>query len=78
MQVWILDPRTLAVIDQQKVFDSQKLFDPNTPMGMPTAEFMAARFTAVVEKSIGRAVDDTVLRGKVETEVREVRPDEGR
>lgn len=78
VQLWVLDPGTLAVIDQQKVFDSQKLFDPNAPMGMPTAEFVAARFTAVVRKSIGRAVDDTVLRGNVETEVREVRPDEGR
>ena len=77
VQVWILDPRTLAVIDQQKVFDSQKLFDPSRPMGMPTAEFMTARFAAVVQKSIGKAIDDTVLRAKVETEIREVRPDDG-
>jgi hypothetical protein len=76
LPLWILDPRTLAVIDQQKMFDSQKLFDPSTPMGMPTADFMAARFTAVVGNSIGSAVDDTVLRGKVETEIREVRPDD--
>ena len=77
VQVWILDPRTLVVIDQQKVFDHQKLFDPNNgPLGLPTAEFMAARFTAVIQKSIGKAVDDTVLRGTVETgEVREVGPE---
>jgi hypothetical protein len=74
VQVWVLDPRTLAVIDQQKVFDSKKLYDPNNgPIGLPKADFLAARFAAVIEASVRRAVDDTVLRGKVETgPVREV------
>jgi hypothetical protein len=80
LQVRILDPRTLAVLDQQKVFDSQKLYDPHVGRRtMVSEEFLTARFGAVVQASVRRAVEESVLRGQVEVgPVRGVEPDDAR
>ena len=76
MELWVLNPRTLEVLDHQKVFDSKKIYDPKLgPRQKVSDEFLAAQFAGVIEASVQRAAGDTVLRGQVETgPVREVPP----
>jgi hypothetical protein len=77
MQLWVLNGRTLEVIDHQKVFDSKKIYDPKLgPRQKVSDEFLVAQFSGVIESSVRRAAGDTVLRGQVETgPVREAPPD---
>lgn len=60
------------------MFDSQKLYDPDVgPQTMVSKEFLAARFGAVVPASVQRAVEESVLGGRVEVgPVRAVEPDD--
>ena len=76
MELWVLNARTLEVIDHQKVFDSKKIYDPKLgPRQKVSDEFLVAQFAGVIEASVQRAAGDTVLRGQVETgPVREVPP----
>jgi hypothetical protein len=75
--VWILDPKTLAVLDKQERFDNQKLADPTSEsldMNQSINKvYLASRIVNVIEKSVHAGVMGTELggrRGKVE--VREV------
>jgi hypothetical protein len=76
MDVWVLNARTLEVLDRQKVFDSKKIYDPNLgPAQKISNAFLAAQFAGVIEASVQRTAGETVLRGQVETcPVREVPP----
>jgi len=61
IEVWVLDPKTLAVLDKQQVFDSQKLAEPSykPPLNVSDADmqkYLAGRFVNLVELSIGEAV----------------------
>jgi len=76
----VLDPVTLAVLDRERVFDHQKLFDPNSDSQDLGQNFdkkiLAARVVHLIEKSVAKAVSQTELAGKVEIrEIREVAPD---
>jgi len=77
MKLWVLNPRTLEVLDHTKVFDSKKIYDPDMgPRQKVSTEFLVAQFAGVIETSVLRAAGDTVLRGQVEVgPVREVPPD---
>jgi hypothetical protein len=87
IEVWVLDPKTLAVLDKQQSFDSQKLAEPSykLPLDLSTADaqkYLASRFISLVELSIGEAVMHSEINsrhGKVEVgPVREVDPDDVR
>jgi hypothetical protein len=68
--VWVLDPKTLAVLDKHEVFRHQKLHDPLSDAVNITRNvgpsFLALEFTDLVGLSVREAVRETVLRGKVE------------
>lgn len=84
IKVWILDPKTLAVLDKQQGFDSQKLADPTyKPLDLTksaTQQYVAGRIASLIELSVGEAVmrsEVAIKRGIVETgEIKEVRPDD--
>jgi hypothetical protein len=84
VQVWILDPKTLAILDKQQGFDAQKLADPRyKPLDMSQGagqKYVAGRISDLIELSVDTAVMRSELytrRGTVETgEIREVAPAE--
>ena len=86
IDVWVLDPKTLAVLDKQQSFDNQKLADP-TARALDVSkksnrEFLAARVDSLIELSLGAAVMHSELnlrKGKVEVgEPRLADPDDPR
>ena len=85
IEVWVLDPKTLAVLDKQQAFDSQKLAEPSykPPLDVSDADvqkYLANRFVNLVELSIGEAVmhsEVSLLRGKVDVgPVRAIEPED--
>jgi hypothetical protein len=77
LAITILDPKTLAVIDTQRRFDSLKLADPlSGSLDISQSfsrDYLARRVVGLIEKSIHEAVQQTELAGKVEIrEIREV------
>jgi hypothetical protein len=84
--VWILDPKTLAVLDKQERFDNQKLADPRSEsidMNQSVKkEYLAGRIVNVIGKSVHEGIMATELGGRRgEVEVRDVgvvKPDEAR
>jgi len=83
IEVWVLDPKTLAVIDRQQEFDNQKLADATARIldasQRVNREFIMSRIASVIELSIDEAVKHTELNGKVEVgEPKLVRPDDDR
>ena len=77
--IWVLDPRTLAVLDKQVRLDNQKFADPrsgtNDLVESVGKEFLARQIVALIGRSIHEAVAHTELAGKVDIhDVREVRP----
>jgi hypothetical protein len=84
IEVWVLDPKTLAVLDMQQGFDSQKLaeeshkarLDTSTP---ETQKYLAMRMVNLIELSVGEAVkrsEASLPRGTVEIgPIREVDPE---
>lgn len=73
VDVWVLDPKTLAVLDKQESFDNQKLADPTAQAldisKSSNREFLAARVDSLIELSLGVAVMHSELnlrKGKVE------------
>ncbi|HEX7273429.1 MAG TPA: hypothetical protein VF420_14890 [Casimicrobiaceae bacterium] len=82
VEVWVLDPKTLEVLDQQQGFDSQKLAEPSykEPLDLHKAkfqEYLARRLASIVEFSVEHAVTQSELSwlGHVEVgPVREVNP----
>jgi hypothetical protein len=70
LKVWILDPRTLEVVDSQEIFEYQKLWDPKADT-MDLSEVIPKRVLAAqIVKLAGQATEEAVkrseLRGKVE------------
>jgi hypothetical protein len=87
IDVWVLDPKTLAVLDKQQGFDSQKLAEPSykQPLNISDADmqkYVARRFVNLVELSIGEAVmhsEVNLLPGKVEVgPVKVIEPDDAK
>jgi hypothetical protein len=76
-KVWILDPRSLQVLDSEVVMDHTKYNDPDSgAMDQNSAldrKFLLARIVEQVEASTARAVARTELRGKVEVNEKGVR-----
>lgn len=74
IEVWVLDPKTLAVLDKQQGFDNQKLAEPvhkpSLDLSQTAAQkYLAGRIVTLVEVSIGQAVMHSEVnerRGKVE------------
>jgi hypothetical protein len=72
--VWVLDPKTLAVLDKQQGFDNQKLAErvhkPSLDLSQSDAQkYLAGRIVTLINTSIGAAVMNSEInerRGKVE------------
>jgi len=67
--VWVLDPKTLVVLDKQQAFDNLKLAElPSKPRLDVTEtdfqKYMASRIAQLVEASIGEAVMHSEINGK--------------
>jgi hypothetical protein len=83
IEVWILDPKTLEILDMQQGFDSQKLAEHRYKAPMDDSDwqkYLASRFVTLVEKSVGEAIMHSELntpKGKSEVgPIRRVEPDE--
>jgi hypothetical protein len=83
--VWILDPKTLAVLDKQQGFDNQKLAEPvyKAPLNLDqgdTQQYLNRRIAGLISSSIGEAVmrsEVNAKRGTVEVgEIRVVKPED--
>jgi hypothetical protein len=82
IEVWMLDPKTLAVLDEQQSFSSQKLAEPvGKPLDFDNGagqKYLAMRIANLIELSIGDAVERSEIntrRGTVEMgPVKEVQP----
>jgi hypothetical protein len=74
MKMWILEPKTLAVLDSQEVFDHRKIWDPKSQALDPTkildGKVLATRFVELVESSTRDAVMRSELRGTVDVKER--------
>jgi hypothetical protein len=75
LSLYVLDPKTMTVIEKNNRHDFQKLFDPNSPAldvanTIPT-EFLASRIERLIERSASRAVNDK--EGPATVEVGEVK-----
>ena len=67
--VWVLDPKTLVVLDKQQEFDNLKLAEPRYKPRLDVSEadtqkYLAARIAQLVEASIGEAVMRSEVNGK--------------
>jgi hypothetical protein len=83
LTIWILDPKTLAVLDRQERFDNVKVADPLSDSldlsQSVSKQFLARQIVGLIERSIHEAITHTELAGKVDVrEVREVKPGEAR
>lgn len=83
VDVWVLDPKTLAVLDKQERFESQKLAEPGyKPMVADIEKYLASRIYNLIELSIGDAVMHSEIndrQGKVEVgEPQKVDPGAGK
>ena len=72
IEVWVLDPKTLDVLDRQLGFDHQKLAEPvyKAPMSEHELQtYVARRATSLIETSVAAAVmraEVNLRQGKVE------------
>jgi hypothetical protein len=72
--VWVLDPKTLAVLDKQQGFDNQKLAEPHHKPALDLSQsdaqqYLLGRMVTLINTSIGAAVMNSEInerRGKVE------------
>jgi hypothetical protein len=85
IEVWILDPKTLEILDVQQGFDSQKLAEPRykAPLDLTESEaqkYLAGRIVTLIEMSVGVAVmhsEVNVPRGRADAgPIRRIDPDE--
>ena len=83
IEVWIVDPKTLAIVERQTQFDNRKLYDPRSPSatitGNATSASLAAGFSRIIERSVQAAVSETgLMQGRSEVgEIRKIKPDDG-
>jgi hypothetical protein len=70
VEAWVLDAKTLAVLEKRAVFDNQKIADPTSGSfdlyQSVSKEFLAARIADVIDRSVYKAVTGTELRGNVQ------------
>ena len=85
IEVWILDPKTLAVLDKQERFANQKLADSRARIldisQNENREFLASRVNNLIELSVGEAVMHSEInhRGRVEVgEPKVVNPEDAK
>jgi hypothetical protein len=59
IKVWVLDPKTLEILDVQQGFDSQKLAEQRHKPAMDMTEwqnYFAGRVVSLIEMSVGEAI----------------------
>jgi len=85
IEVWVLDPKSMAILDKRQGFDSQKLGEPRyKPLDLSQSvgqKYVAGRISSLIELSVGEAVIHSELnrRGKVEIgEPKVVNPDDAK
>jgi hypothetical protein len=81
IQIWVLDPKTLQVLERQYRYDNQKLFDPmDTAIDIDksvTAEYLAKRVATMIETSTGKVLRQTEVGTRIDIgEIRPVKPGE--
>jgi len=83
IKVWVLDPKTLEILDMQRGFDSQKLAEQRHKPAMDIAEwqnYFAGRVISLIEASVSEAIlrsEINSLKGSVNAgPVRRIDPDE--
>ena len=85
IEVWVLDPKSMAILDKRRGLDSQKLADPSyKPLDLSQSvgqKYVAGRISSLIELSVGEAVMHSELnrRGKVEVgEPKVINPDDAK
>jgi hypothetical protein len=66
VEVWVIDAKTLSVLDRHQSFEHTKLWDPKSRSLDLPKEFLARSFINTVETAVRDAVLHTELRGTVE------------
>jgi hypothetical protein len=83
--VWVLDPKTLAVLDKQQSFDNQKLAEPEYKPRLDLTngdaqKYLLGRIANLIELSVGAAVmhsEINLRHGDVRVSpIREINPDD--
>ncbi len=80
ISTYVIDPRTMTVIEKNYRHDFQKLFDPNSPAldvanTIPT-DFLVSRIERLIERSASKSVNDK--EGPATVEVGDVKPVTGK
>jgi hypothetical protein len=69
VEIWVLDAKTLAVLDRERHFDNQKIANASARIpdmsDKANKDFLMTRVSSVIERSITEAFKSTELRGKV-------------
>jgi hypothetical protein len=86
IEIWVLDPKTLAVLDKQQRYDNVKVFDPLSDSvsisGNVTPAALFEKFATLVDRSVTAAVDRSQLlakRPQVDVgNVKEVNPEDAK
>jgi hypothetical protein len=83
IKVWVLDPKTLEILDMQQGFDSQKLAEQRHKPSMDMTEwqnYLAGRIVTLIEMSVGEAIlrsEINAPRGSTSVgPIRRIDPDE--
>jgi hypothetical protein len=70
IEVWVLDPKTLTVIEKRATYDSQKLYDPMSGSFDMSQNIdkkvLAQRIVSLIDRSVYKAVTGNERRGTVE------------
>ena len=70
IEVWVLDPKTLNVLDRGVSMEHQKLYDPKSGslnmLDNVRSEVLADRFVGLIQSSVAAAVAETERRGTVQ------------
>jgi hypothetical protein len=62
LELWILDPKSLAVLDKQERFDSQKLAEPGyKPPLANIGQYLLRRMVGLIDLSVSQAVTHSEL-----------------
>lgn len=86
IDIWVLDPKTLKVLDKQQRYDNVKVFDPLSDdlyiSGNVSPKILFDKFSRLVDRSVAAAVDRSAIltrRGVINVgDVKEVKPDNGK
>lgn len=86
IEIWVLDPKTLTVIEKQQRFDNIKVYDPlSDSIGISqnvSPQVLLEKVGNLVERSVGAAIAHSEFsskRGIIDVgDVREVKPDDAK